>query len=178
MTTNADGGWPDIVLDPRAFHASRARLQLQCFLIKFSRAFFVRNGNGDKCYFLDHSQISFLVLGFEVYLGFGFGDLELAAATAFCAASAKSSAAMTAMPDCAINFCPASTFVPSNRTTSGTDSFTAFAALMIPCATTSTFMIPPKMLTRIAFTFLSPIRILNASVTCSSVAPPPTSRKF
>ena len=42
----------------------------------------------------------------------------------------------------------------------------------------STFMIPPKMLTRIAFTFLSAIRILNASVTCSSVAPPPTSRKL
>src|SRR3979411_1595656 len=103
MTTNADGGWPDIVLDPRAFHGSRARLQLQCFLIKFSRAFFVRNGNRDKCCFLDHSQIPFSFWDLKF-----IWDLELAAATAFCAASAKSSAAMTAMPDCAINFFPAS----------------------------------------------------------------------
>lgn len=36
-------------------------------------------------------------------------------------------------------------------------------------------MIPPKMLTRIAWTLvLSAVMILKASVTCSSVAPPPT----
>ena len=39
-------------------------------------------------------------------------------------------------------------------------------------------MIPPKILTKIASTLLSAIRILKASVTCSSVALPPTSRKL
>ncbi len=39
-------------------------------------------------------------------------------------------------------------------------------------------MMPPKMLTRIPFTRGSSMMIPNAVVTCSSVAPPPTSRKF
>ena len=39
-------------------------------------------------------------------------------------------------------------------------------------------MMPPKMLTRIAFTFGFFSMILNASVTFSAVAPPPTSRKL
>jgi hypothetical protein len=39
-------------------------------------------------------------------------------------------------------------------------------------------MMPPKMLTRMAFTFGSLVRILSAVVTCSAVAPPPTSRKL
>ena len=48
---------------------------------------------------------------------------------------------------------PSSTFVPSSRTTSGTASPTSFAAATTPFAMTSHFMMPPKMLTRIAFTF-------------------------
>ena len=39
-------------------------------------------------------------------------------------------------------------------------------------------MMPPKMLTRIAFSLGFFSMILNASVTFSVVAPPPTSRKF
>ena len=39
-------------------------------------------------------------------------------------------------------------------------------------------MMPPKMLTRIAFTLGLDSMILNAAVTFSAVAPPPTSRKL
>ena len=42
----------------------------------------------------------------------------------------------------------------------------------------SHFMMPPKMLTKIPFTLGSAGMILNAAVTFSAVAPPPTSRKF
>ena len=49
---------------------------------------------------------------------------------------------------------------------------------MTPRAMTSHFMIPPKMLTRIPFTWGSAVMILNAAVTFSSEAPPPTSRKL
>ena len=41
-----------------------------------------------------------------------------------------------------------------------------------------TLMMPPKMLTRMALTLGSLVRILSAVLTCSDVAPPPTSRKF
>src|SRR5439155_25021435 len=60
--------------------------------------------------------------------------LRLAAATAFWAASARSSAAISSTPLSFNNFFPRSTFVPSNRITSGTDRFIVFAALMMPCA--------------------------------------------
>src|SRR5947199_383939 len=39
-------------------------------------------------------------------------------------------------------------------------------------------MMPPKMFTSTALTFLSSSRMRKASVTCSTLAPPPTSRKF
>jgi hypothetical protein len=39
-------------------------------------------------------------------------------------------------------------------------------------------MMPPKMLTKIPFTFGSPRMILKAATTCSLEAPPPTSRKL
>ena len=39
-------------------------------------------------------------------------------------------------------------------------------------------MMPPKMLTKMPFTFGLDRIILKALVTCSLVAPPPTSRKF
>ena len=42
----------------------------------------------------------------------------------------------------------------------------------------SHFMMPPKMLTKIPFTAGSAVMILNAAVTFSVVAPPPTSRKL
>ena len=68
--------------------------------------------------------------------------------------------------------------MPFMRTTSGTDSFTSRAAATTPVAMVSHFMMPPKMLTRIAFTFGFDSMILNAAVTFSAVAPPPTSRKL
>src|SRR6266568_3979738 len=72
------------------------------------------------------------------------------AATIFCAASSRSSAAMTLRPDSAIT----------------------------PSAMMSQRMMPPKMLTRMPFTFGSAVMILNAALTLSLEAPPPTSRKF
>ena len=68
--------------------------------------------------------------------------------------------------------------MPSSRTTSGTLRLTSFAAATTPVAIMSHFMMPPKMLTRIAFSAGLRSMILNASVTFSVVAPPPTSRKF
>ena len=73
---------------------------------------------------------------------------------------------------------PSSSFVPFIRTTSGTLSDTAFAAATTPSAITSQRMMPPKMLTRIALSSGFVSMILNASVTFSAVAPPPTSRKL
>ena len=87
-------------------------------------------------------------------------------------------AVMIGRPESAIILRPSSSLVPFIRTTSGTLSPTAFAAAITPSAMTSHFMMPPKMLTRIAFTFGSRRMILNASVTFSAVAPPPTSRKL
>ena len=45
---------------------------------------------------------------------------------------------------------------------------TCFAALTIPLAITSHFIIPPKMFTKIAFTLSSEVNILNASTTCTT----------
>ena len=73
---------------------------------------------------------------------------------------------------------PASTFVPSNLTTSGTFKPTSLTAATTPSAITSHLMIPPKIFTKIPLTFGSDVIILNASVTFSFVAPPPTSKKF
>src|SRR6056297_4233770 len=81
-------------------------------------------------------------------------------------------------PDSASSLRPFSTLVPSSRTTSGIETPTCLAASIIPVAITSHFMMPPKILTRIPFTLLSERIILNASVTRSMVAPPPTSRKL
>src|SRR4029077_19887300 len=120
----------NLVFDPNALAKFTRNLQPEHSFIKRSCAFYVRYRNSSKCNLLR------------------FHFFPAAAFTAFCAASAKSSAAMTARPESAINFFPASTFVPSSRTTSGTDNFNVFAALMIPSAMMSHFMIPPKMLTR------------------------------
>src|SRR5512139_2264980 len=102
----------------------------------------------------------------------------LAAATTFCAASAMSLAEMMGRPDSARIFLPSSTLVPSRRTTSGTPKLTSRAAATTPSAITSHFMMPPKMLTRMARRFGFFSISLNASVTFSLLAPPPTSRKL
>ena len=87
-------------------------------------------------------------------------------------------AVVTARPDSASIFLPSSTLVPSRRTTSGTFRPTCLTAAMTPSAMVSHFMMPPKMLTKMPFTFGSEVMILNAAVTFSAVALPPTSRKF
>ena len=61
---------------------------------------------------------------------------------------------------------------------SGTVSAIFAAACTMPCASRSHRTMPPKMFTKIAFTFGSESRISNACSTRPAVAPPPTSRKF
>src|SRR5215469_16354544 len=100
------------------------------------------------------------------------------ALTTFSAASARLSAEVMARPDSARIFLPNSTFVPSRRTTSGTESEISRAAATMPSAMMSHFMMPPKMLTRMPFTWGSRTMILKAAVTFSFEAPPPTSRKL
>src|SRR5438105_572651 len=104
--------------------------------------------------------------------------LTFTAATTFSAASPMLSAEMIGRPESRSIFLPSSSFVPFMRTTSGSESFTSRAALTTPLAMVSHFMMPPKMLTRIAFTLRLESMILNAAVTLSAVAPPPTSRKL
>src|SRR4029079_698368 len=100
------------------------------------------------------------------------------ALTTFCAASSRSSPEVTLSPDSLMIFVPRSTFGPSSHLTSGTLRPTSFTAATTPSAITSHFMMPPKMLTRIPLTFGSEVMILNAAVTFSFVALPPTSRKL
>ena len=73
---------------------------------------------------------------------------------------------------------PSSTFVPSKRTTSGTFSPSSLVAATTPLAMTSQRMMPPKMFTKMPCTAFDSRMILNACVTASWLAPPPTSRKF
>src|SRR5690348_4952528 len=102
----------------------------------------------------------------------------LAAATAFCAASFRSLAGVILSPELLKSSRPFSTLVPSRRTTTGIFRPTSFTAAMMPSAIRSQRTMPPKMLTRMQRT-LSDERIsLNAAVTRSLVAPPPTSRKL
>src|SRR6202162_3203589 len=100
------------------------------------------------------------------------------ALTIFCAASSRSSPEVTLRPDSLMIFLPRSTLVPSRRTTSGTFSPTSLTAATTPSAITSHFMMPRKMFTRMPFTLGSEVMILNAAVTFSLVALPPTSRKL
>src|SRR5262245_32315137 len=103
---------------------------------------------------------------------------SLTAATTFLAASSRSLAAMTLRPDSFRIFLPSSTLVPSSRTTSGTSRPTSLTAAITPSAMMSQRMMPPKILTRMPWTWVSEVMILNAAVTFSRVAPPPTSRKL
>ncbi len=66
---------------------------------------------------------------------------------------------------------PSCSLVPFMRTTSGTLSCTARDAVITPSAIVSHFMMPPKMLTRIAFRPGLRSISLKASVTFSAVAP-------
>src|ERR1700693_6043216 len=94
------------------------------------------------------------------------------ALTIFCAASSRSSAGSTLRPESRMICLPASTLVPSRRTTSGTFSPTSFTAATTPSAMTSHFMMPPKMLTRMPFTLGSAVMIFNAAGTLSLLAAP------
>ena len=75
-------------------------------------------------------------------------------------------------------FRPSSALVPSKRTTIGSTKPTFSIACRIPFAIRSHRTMPPKMLTKIALTFLPLWMISNAFATLSDVVPPPTSRKF
>src|ERR1700722_206228 len=108
----------------------------------------------------------------------GHRQLPLTALTIFCAASSRLSAGNTLRPLALMIFLPASTLVPSRRTTSGTLRPTSFTAATTPSAMTSHFMMPPKMLTRMPFTLGSAAMILKAAATFSLLALPPTSRKL
>ena len=71
-----------------------------------------------------------------------------------------------------------SEFVPSNLTITGTFNPNSPTASMTPLATRSHRTIPPKILIKIALTFLSERMILNPFFTVSAEAAPPTSKKF
>ena len=75
------------------------------------------------------------------------------ALTTFCAASAIESPLMIVRPDSARVFLPAATLLPSSRTTSGSFKPVSFTAATMPVAMTLQSMMPPKMFTRIPFTF-------------------------
>src|SRR5690606_9229873 len=104
--------------------------------------------------------------------------LPFTALTIFCAASSRSSAAITFSPELLRMSLPSWTLVPSRRTTRGTFRPTSLTAATTPSAMTSQRMMPPKILTRMPFTFGSAVMILKAAVTFSFEAPPPTSRKL
>ena len=73
---------------------------------------------------------------------------------------------------------PSTALVPSRRMTTGELSFTRPMASMIPLATSSTRVMPPKMLTRIDFTAGSALITSSAAAMTSAFAPPPMSRKL
>src|SRR5256885_10869902 len=69
MTTNADRCRAELVLDPRTVHRSHRGFELERFLVKFSRAVFVRNSNSNECDFVrDHGQGSFSFSGLSLWM--------------------------------------------------------------------------------------------------------------
>src|SRR5580658_3316932 len=104
--------------------------------------------------------------------------------TPFAAATTRSAASFIVAPTwnfrplSSMILRPSSTFVPSSRSTIGICTLSFFAAATTAVASTSTRRMPPKMLMKIAFTFLSESRMPNAFSICSWFAPPPTSRKL
>src|SRR5690606_15738472 len=95
------------------------------------------------------------------------------AMTARWAASISVVARMIGRPDLARIFSPSSTLVPARRTITGTSTASAFSACTTPSATQSQRLMPAKMLTSTACTFLSDVTRRNALATRSGVAPPP-----
>src|SRR5207253_3072952 len=73
---------------------------------------------------------------------------------------------------------PSSSFVPVIRTTSGFVMCSSSRAAMIPRATSSPRVMPPKMLMNTPRTFGSSSTISSALRAFSALAPPPMSRKF
>ena len=69
-----------------------------------------------------------------------------------CAPSPRLSAHCTLSPEVISNFFPSSTWLPSMRTTIGSEQCTSLAASITPWAMTSQRMMPPKILTKIPFT--------------------------
>src|SRR5205085_12167396 len=63
-----------------SFHLRARWLELERFLIKLSRAFLVRNGNGNKCDFFNHMQGPFSFSGFNLCMTMLFpsGSLMIA----------------------------------------------------------------------------------------------------
>src|SRR6185312_5124689 len=101
-----------------------------------------------------------------------------ASLTTFSAASFMPSATVKFNPDSLRSCCPSSTLVPSMRTTTGILISSSRAAAITPLASVSQRRMPPKILINTAFTLGSDNRMRNAFLTCSALAPPPTSRKF
>src|SRR5262249_46464334 len=102
-------------------------------------------------------------------------DAHRAASTAFRAPSVSPSAGLILRPDSLRMRWPSSTLVHSSLTPTGRDRPISRTAATTPLAMMSHRMMPPKMLMRIARTFLSDRMMRNAFLTCSSLAPPPTS---
>ena len=96
-----------------------------------------------------------------------------------CSAASPIESAVVKFRPLSFSIClPSSTFVPSMRMTIGTRTPRSVTAAMTPCASTSQRRMPPKMLISTALTLVSDIRMRNAFLICSALAPPPTSRKF
>src|ERR1700740_2802237 len=98
--------------------------------------------------------------------------------TAFSAPSFIPSATAKLNPELRKISLPCCTLVPSMRTTTGILNFNSFAAPTTPLARMSQRKMPPKILTNTARTLGSLNKMRKAFFTCSSEAPPPTSRKL
>src|SRR5213593_4825124 len=105
------------------------------------------------------------------------GLLVPAAASSTILRAAALAPASGGIPASFSNCRPSSSRVPVIRTTSGSLRFKSRVASMIPCATSSPRVMPPKMLIRIPFTRGSPASNSSALCTTSAFAPPPISRK-
>lgn len=81
--------------------------------------------------------------------------------TANLAASSRLSTGNIFNPELAIRTLASSTLVPCNRQIMGIFRFNSLAAAMIPSAMTSHLIIPPKILTRIAWTWKIYIDIIR-----------------
>src|SRR5882724_6073942 len=67
MTANTDRDWTKIVLDPCTVHLRGTGFELECFLVKFPRAFFIGNRYGNEGHFVcDHLQAPFSSSGLSL----------------------------------------------------------------------------------------------------------------